>query len=97
MFCFVIETAMDSCIILSLHDALPISIDDAGFVLWESNAIVRYLAAKHGEGTLYPADLRQRADADRWMDWQVTTLWTALRPLLDRKSTRLNSSHGYIA
>ena len=50
------------------------TIDDDGFVLWESNAIVRYLAAKHAMGTLYPADLAHRADADRWMDWQQTTL-----------------------
>ena len=45
------------------------TIDDDGFVLWESHAIVRYLAAKHGAGTLWPTDLRVRADADRWMDW----------------------------
>jgi len=45
------------------------TIDDDGFVLWESHAIVRYLAAKHGPGTLCPSDLRQRADAERWMDW----------------------------
>jgi glutathione S-transferase len=45
------------------------TIDDDGFVLWESNAIVRYLAAKHGAGTLSPSDPRQRADSDRWMDW----------------------------
>jgi glutathione S-transferase len=45
------------------------TIDDDGFVLWESNAIVRYLAAKHGAGTLWPIELRERADADRWMDW----------------------------
>ena len=48
-------------------------LEDEGFVLWESNAIVRYLAAKHGDGTLWPRDLRVRADADRWMDWQTTT------------------------
>ena len=54
-------------------------IDDDGFVLWESNAIVRYLAAKHGAGTLWPADLHQRADADRWMDWQATELTPAMR------------------
>ena len=47
-------------------------IDDDGFILWESNAITRYLAAKHGAGTLWPSDLRVRADADRWMDWQCT-------------------------
>ena len=50
------------------------TIDDEGFVLWESNAIVRYLCAKHGAGKLWPTDLAQRADADRWMDWQQTTL-----------------------
>jgi glutathione S-transferase len=48
------------------------TIDDDGFVLWESHAIVRYLAAKHGAGTLWPVDLRQRADSDRWMDWSYT-------------------------
>ncbi|HVO90799.1 MAG TPA: glutathione S-transferase family protein [Casimicrobiaceae bacterium] len=50
------------------------TIDDDGFVLWESNVIVRYLASRHGSGTLYPSDLRARGDADRWMDWQQTTL-----------------------
>lgn len=54
-------------------------IDDEGFVLWESNAIVRYLAAKHGAGTLWPNDLRLRADADRWMDWHATELTPAMR------------------
>jgi glutathione S-transferase len=49
-------------------------------VLWESNVIVRYLAAKHGMGTLCPEDLAERADADRWMDWQMGTLWANFRP-----------------
>ncbi len=49
-------------------------IDDDGFVLWESNVIVRYLASRHGGG-LSPADLRARASADRWMDWQAIELW----------------------
>jgi len=57
------------------------TIDDDGFVLWESNAVVRYLAAKHSEGHLWPRDVVARANADRWMDWQTTTLWPALRPL----------------
>jgi glutathione S-transferase len=54
-------------------------IDDDGFVLWESNAIVRYLAAAHGEGGLWPVSLETRADADRWMDWQATELGPAMR------------------
>jgi glutathione S-transferase len=56
------------------------TISDEGFVLWESNAIVRYLAARHGMGTLCPEDLAERADADRWMDWQMGTLWASFRP-----------------
>jgi glutathione S-transferase len=56
------------------------TISDGGFVLWESNAIVRYLATKHGTGTLCPEDLAKRADADRWMDWQMGTLWANFRP-----------------
>ena len=53
---------------------------DGDLVLWESNAIVRYLAAKHDAGGLCPADLGQRALADQWMDWQQTVL---LRPWVD--------------
>jgi glutathione S-transferase len=49
-------------------------IDDAGFTLWESNVIVRYLCATHSPGVFYPQDLQQRFDAERWMDWQQTTL-----------------------
>lgn len=48
------------------------TIDDDGFTLWESHTIVRYLCAKHSAGKLWPADLRQRADAERWMDWAFT-------------------------
>jgi len=58
---------------LNPNGLVPTIIDD-GFVLWESNAIVRYLCARHGKGTLYPTDARANADADRWMDWQQTTL-----------------------
>ena len=50
------------------------TIDDDGFVLWESNSIVRYLAAKHAPGKLIPTDPRGRADAERWMDWATATL-----------------------
>jgi glutathione S-transferase len=53
-------------------------IEDDGFLLWESNAIVRYLAGKHAAGSMSPSDPRRRADADRWMDWQTTTLQPAM-------------------
>ena len=58
------------------------TIDDDGFVLWESNAIVRYLCAKHdSQGLLMPLDLQARANADRWMDWATSTLAPAITPL----------------
>ena len=53
-------------------NSLVPTIEDDGFVLWESHSIVRYLAAKHGMGKLCPADLKARADAERWMDWAFT-------------------------
>ena len=55
-------------------------IEDDGFVLYESNAIVRYLAAKHGKGTLWPSALHDAADADRWMEWQSTGFTPAMGP-----------------
>jgi glutathione S-transferase len=53
-------------------------LQDGDFALWESNAIVRYLCARAGR--LYPTDLQQRFDAERWMDWQQTTLNRASGP-----------------
>ena len=57
------------------------TIQDDGLTLWESHAIVRYLSHKHGKGTLWPADDKVCADADRWMEWYSTTLWNNLRPV----------------
>jgi glutathione S-transferase len=53
-------------------------LQDGDFTLWESNAIVRYLCAR--ENRLYPASLKERFDAERWMDWQQTTLNRASGP-----------------
>ena len=64
---------------LNPNSVVPV-IDDEGYVLWESNVIVRYLCAKHASGDLYPTDLHERFDAERWMDWQQTTLNPASRP-----------------
>ena len=47
---------------------------DGDLVVWESNVIVRYLAAQYGAGGLWPADTAVRAIADQWMEWQQTTL-----------------------
>lgn len=55
-------------------------IDDDGFTLWESNAIVRYLGAKYGDGIFYPTEVQQRALADRWMDWATLQFYAAMGP-----------------
>lgn len=57
------------------------TIDDDGVVIWESNTIVRYLAAKHAAGTLMPTDIGARANAEKWMDWQQCSLMYGLGPL----------------
>ena len=63
---------------LNPNSLVPV-IEDEGYVLWESNVIVRYLCAKHSNGNLYPENLQQRFDAERWMEWQQTTLNPASR------------------
>jgi glutathione S-transferase len=55
-------------------NALIPVVEDEDVLLWESNVIVRYLCARHAPGTLYPIALPRRFDAERWMDWQQTTL-----------------------
>ena len=57
------------------------TLEEDGFLLWESNAIVRYLAAKYGAGKLEPADPRSRARASSWMDWQLTVAHPPLTPV----------------
>jgi glutathione S-transferase len=50
-------------------------IDDNGFVLWESNAIVRYLSEQYGRGTLAPDGRHGYARADQWMEWSITEIY----------------------
>jgi len=52
------------------------TIRDGGFVLWESNAIVRYLCRRYDKhGLLLPGADEEYALADQWMDWHKTTLY----------------------
>jgi glutathione S-transferase len=61
-----------SFLALNPNAQVPVIIDD-GFVLWESHAVLRYLAAK-SRTDLWPNDLRERALVDQWMSWQSTEL-----------------------
>ena len=45
------------------------TINDNGFILWESYAIIRYLCQQYGKGTLWPGDPQKAALADQWMEW----------------------------
>lgn len=58
---------------LNPNGQVPVLIDD-GFALWESNAILLYLAEVYGRGTLWIEDPRQRAMTYQWLGWQATEL-----------------------
>jgi glutathione S-transferase len=58
---------------------VPTLQEEDGFLLWESNSIVRYLANKHDKaGVLEPKDAKQRALASQWMDWQLSVVGPAI-------------------
>lgn len=65
---------------LNPNGRVPTVIDD-GFVIWESNACVHYLASKHASGSWYPADLQQRGRAVQWMEWVTSSLANAHMPV----------------
>ncbi|MBT3071187.1 glutathione S-transferase family protein [Rhodomicrobium sp. Az07] len=57
---------------------------DESFTLWESHAILRYLAAKYGPPGYYPGDLQSRSLVDQWLDWKLDHVSPALRALFMR-------------
>jgi glutathione S-transferase len=62
--------------VMNPNGLVPV-VKDGDAVLWESNATVRYLCAKHGAGTHWPADPLERFEGDKWMDWQATGFYAA--------------------
>lgn len=68
---------------------------DGDVTIWESHAILRYLAATHRAGTLWPEDAKIRAIADQWTDWTATTFqpawiaafWLSVRTPADRQDS----------
>lgn len=60
---------------LNPNGMMPVLLDGADFVLWESNTICRYLAGRENRSDLLPAAApRERALVERWMDWQASEL-----------------------
>lgn len=69
---------------VSIFGVVPV-VDDDGFILRESNTILRYLCTKHGRADLYPTEIRARATVEQWMDYGNTDLGTGMRPVFQGK------------
>lgn len=75
------QTKEPKYLAMNPNGLVPTLEEDDGFLLWESNSIVRYLAAKHDKtGILEPKDLKARALAHQWMDWQLSVANPAITP-----------------
>jgi len=71
------------------------TLEEDGFVLWESHSIVRYLAARYGKGVLWPMEERTRAIANQWMDWAFSfqgsvrdAFWNLIRTPADKRDAK---------
>ena len=65
---------------LNPNSKIP-TIRDNGFVMWESHAIIRYLARQYGLGTLYPDDPQKAAVSDQWMTWSTDSFMGTFFPV----------------
>ncbi len=69
------DMALNAADFLALNpNAMVPVLRDGERILWESNTICRYLAARYGDGSLLPLDPGERAEVEKWMDWQATEL-----------------------
>jgi len=71
------------------------TLEEDGFVLWESHSIVRYLAARYGKGVLWPMEERTRAIANQWMDWAFSfqgsvrdAFWNLIRTPAEKRDAK---------
>ena len=66
--------------ILKLNpNGLVPTMEDGDIVLWESNTIMRYLVRQYDKQGRFPNDIGSQYGSEKWLDWQVGTLWPALR------------------
>jgi glutathione S-transferase len=65
---------------LNPNKSIPV-IEDGGTVVWESHAVLRFLATKYGSDTLYPAEPAARSQVERWLDWHLGVLAPAITPV----------------
>ncbi|MBC8945282.1 MULTISPECIES: glutathione S-transferase family protein [Xenorhabdus] len=57
-------------------------LQDDDFILWESNVIVRYIAEKFGKDILYPTDIKEKYNVEKWMDWISCNLFPPIKQLM---------------
>ncbi|MBI1180570.1 MAG: glutathione S-transferase [Alphaproteobacteria bacterium] len=82
------------------HGRVP-TIKDGDVVVWESDAVVRYLCATYGVGTLWPEDPAERALADQWMTWGtvgmmpdwIALFWRLVRTPPERRDAKAIARH----
>jgi glutathione S-transferase len=55
------------------------TLEDGNLVLWESNTILRYLRSQYDKSKRFPTDAATQYQSEKWMDWQVGTMWPSLR------------------
>jgi glutathione S-transferase len=72
------KTKEDPYLSMNPNSLVP-TLEEDGFILWESNSIVRYLARRDGSGKLEPRDAKECARASQWMDWQLSVAGPAIR------------------
>jgi glutathione S-transferase len=78
---------------LNTNGKVP-TLDDDGFVLWESRAIMMYLADKTPGQTLLPQDVRGRADVTHWMFWDAVHFSPALQIIMFERVVKPLLGHG---
>ena len=83
------------------HRRVP-TLKDGDTVVWESDAIIRYVAAKYSSGTLWPVDVSERSHADQWMAWTLAHVyddsnllfWLTVRtPVAEQDAGRIERVH----
>ena len=55
------------------------TLQDGDVVLWESNTIMRYLVRMHDKAKRFPADVKSQYNSEKWLDWQLASMWPPLR------------------
>jgi glutathione S-transferase len=95
------KTTEPAYLSMNPNSLVPTLQEEDGFTMWESNSIIRYLAAKYPATGLEPAEPKVRARAQMWMDWQLSVMgpaitpvfWQLIRTPADKRDPKLIALH----